>query len=305
MSYYKFFNMNRDPFPMLGVSSFIDDVGNRRRISRAIINEAERGVPIILVVAPPGMGKSVLAEHVYHEISRDPEVRVGIVRSFPKTQDGYGEMLRSVDRALFRKKARPVDILNAVESDQRFVVIIDEAHELDEGAVKALHDILQHGGGRLSFVLLGHEALKSTLSESLLSRTGDEFLIPPLNEKETFHYLNALCAGAGFKGVLFDEQVSALICKRAQGVPRKINELAAKTLIHAKTQDRPMPQTGDIPEVSVSDRVIESHRVMEKKVGAGDASGQQGYSKVVIALVGLGALLASFLTVVLTGYNGG
>lgn len=119
------------------------------------------------------------------------------------------------------------------------VLIVDEAqlipHKDTFEEIRLLTNFQLDDGNLLSVVLMGQPELRTRLAhpvyEPLRQRIGIHFDLGPLGEEEAGAYLRhrISCAG-GNENIFLDEAIRAIVLF-TQGIPRKINQVAALALL--------------------------------------------------------------------------
>jgi len=120
---------------------------------------------------------------------------------------------------------------------QRAVVVVDEAHLLDEGsALETLRLLLNfRGGGEpgLTLLLAGQPGILPILDRApqLEERLAVKCLLRPLTERETAEYVNHRLKQAGAAEEIFEPAALAALYRLTHGIPRRINRLGDLALL--------------------------------------------------------------------------
>jgi MSHA biogenesis protein MshM len=128
---------------------------------------------------------------------------------------------------------------------RRVVVLIDEAHampleSLEE--IRLLSNLETHSSKLLQIVLFGQPELDAHLAlkhmRQLKERITQSFKLEPLLEGEVNQYLNFRLRAAGYRGPdLFDARCTKLLTRASQGLSRRINIIADKSMLAAFADD--------------------------------------------------------------------
>ena len=202
-----------------------------------------------LVCGDVGTGKTMLVNHL---LGRLPKSVHPIVISNPGVN--YTEILRYIagELGIANPGRSLLNLLDEVklaliEEDQkgkRFVLIIDEAHLLEESsleAVRLLSNFETQENKLLQILLIGQYELSHKLSKpgmrQLRQRINVNRFLAPMKAKETIEYIHwrLKVAGSNFDSC-FEPDCHREIFKRAGGVPRAINRLCDTALLIGKSK---------------------------------------------------------------------
>jgi general secretion pathway protein A len=141
--------------------------------------------------------------------------------------------------ALYRQIKNEVTRLGT-EARTRPVLILDEAHALRSDVLEEMRLLTNYAmdsQNRLCLLFCGQTELRRRLRmavhEALSQRVVVRFHLPPLGRDETGAYLAHLLRRAGTELPLFEPAAVEAIFQAAQGLPRKINQLAHHSLVAA------------------------------------------------------------------------
>jgi general secretion pathway protein A len=191
------------------------------------------------LIAKPGMGKTTILFHLLQRL-QDSARTVFLFQ----TQSSPRDLLRSVlvdlgieddggDLVQLQAKMNQA-LLQFSTSGKRFVVVIDEAQNLDEGVLEVVRMLSNFETPReklMQIVLAGQPQLAKRLAlpsmEQLRQRISIVARLMPLDEAETKAYVEHRLAVAGYNSPkpLFTDRAYAMIAKHSGGIPRNINNL--------------------------------------------------------------------------------
>lgn len=125
------------------------------------------------------------------------------------------------------------------EAGRRPVIIIDEAQLIPGKAtfeeLRLLTNFQLDDRNLLALVLIGQTELRDRLKrrpyQALKQRIGMQYHLGPLDEDETAAYVRYRLKVAGREAPLFDERALSLLYQHSEGVPRRINIIAANALV--------------------------------------------------------------------------
>lgn len=125
------------------------------------------------------------------------------------------------------------EVLAAAEQSQRWVILVDEAHNLSPEATEELRLLgnLDSPSGPPTFVVLcGLPAVRMLLAgnPSLAHRVGARCRLTPLSREESAAYLHDHLAACGGRAEwVFADEALRLLAELAGGIPRVLNRLAS------------------------------------------------------------------------------
>ncbi len=127
------------------------------------------------------------------------------------------------------------------------VLVIDEAHMLDNGSLEAIRVLSNHGmdsGSPFAAVLVGQPTLRQRLRLGVLAaldqRIGVRSTITGMTPEESATYVAHHLRIAGRADPLFSTDAVTLIHNAARGYPRAVNNLAINALTAAFARDNPL-----------------------------------------------------------------
>jgi len=120
------------------------------------------------------------------------------------------------------------------------VVVIDEAHLLDNQQLEAIRMLSNHdmdSGSPFAALLVGQPTLRQRLRLGVLAaldqRISVRCTLTGMNDQETADYLTHHLKLAGRSDTLFSDDALALIHQVSRGLPRAVNNLAVQALVAA------------------------------------------------------------------------
>lgn len=213
---------------------------------------------ICALIAQSGCGKSILLGQLATEMQK-----AGLaVHYFAHSSTGPFGLINVIGRKVGvsprRSRAETAAVLTdkLLESSQRHLLIIDEAHELPD---ETLDDIrlltIADFDTKSPFMLLlaGQPLLDERLAEpthhALDQRIITVARLAPLSPEETHQYVDARLSGAGAppkKQPVFEDTAVDALHDASDGVPRRINGLATGALIVAASRKRKLVNDQDV-----------------------------------------------------------
>ncbi|MCP4407236.1 MAG: AAA family ATPase [Gammaproteobacteria bacterium] len=206
---------------------------------------------IVVITGEPGTGKSTVINDLLSEYSSHDLVVAKLVT----TQLDLDDLLRMVaysfgidatasDKATVLIGLQEM-LIHLYESNRRALLIIDEAQHLSTEALEELRllsNIQQNEQPLLQIFLLGQPALqdlvRSTQLEQLRQRLVTVCHFEPLDINETREYIEHRLTVVGWNG---DPTISAeafeLIYRYSTGIPRRINLICSRLLLHGQVEE--------------------------------------------------------------------
>jgi MSHA biogenesis protein MshM len=197
-----------------------------------------------VIVGNPGVGKSILREHL-ECLGKE---RDAVVVSFTQTMHTYQPILMQLAQSLqldtTPKKDLEKELIQVahkhVQSQKTLYIVIDEAHLLDVVILRKLRLLFERFPKKHNLVLLGHPELMFRLSmmcnEDIKSRISYSKQILPLHDADLTSYIIAELAAAGLGANTIDEAAVQIILRAAHGNLRLCRNLCYASLI-ATCQD--------------------------------------------------------------------
>lgn len=242
--YLEHFGLKEPPFKITPVTDFFFPGANRAEILDALLYAISESEGIIKVTGEVGSGKTMLCRML---LERFPEKIEAVYLANPSLS--REEMLYAIaDGLSLNLEGQRVNIIlktlqNHLElklaQGKRVVILVDEAHAMPLETMEELRLLynLQIGNHKLlHIVLVGQPELNEKLSQPNMRQLKDRILhhfsMLPLSQNIIESYLLFRMRTAGYRGPSpFSVQAAALIGKASQGLMRRVNILADKSLL--------------------------------------------------------------------------
>lgn len=218
--------------------------GQEEMLARLHLATREQG--IALVTGQGGCGKSTALRLFAHRLDPNRFTVLYIPNSAPGLTGIYRDLLHRLGHVPSFFKPHLVSqvrrALRDLATRERLVVILcDEAHRLSDAWLEDLRMLLSEdmdSHSLATLILVGDTSLSGRLRrvnhEALWSRINYRFQLKPLDLVGTGEYIQHHVRAAGYRGeALFSDGFIAKAFEYTRGLPRRINQLCAYSLIAA------------------------------------------------------------------------
>jgi len=284
--YLEHFGLNEPPFRITPVTVFFFSGANRGEILDALIYSLSEAEGIIKVSGEVGSGKTMLCrmllerlpkhvETIYlanPSLSRE-EMLYAIADALGLSIDGkrVGIIMHSIQNKL-EEKAR---------EGKRIVVLVDEAHAMPLDTLEELRLLynLQVGNAKLlQIILFGQPELNAKLDQPNMRQLKDRiihhFHMQPLSRNTLENYLMFRMRAAGYRGPdIFSPNAIKLIADTSNGLMRRINILADKSLLAAFVEDTHNIEARHVQAAMRDSELKPARSLPDKKLLMGGAAG--------------------------------
>lgn len=238
------FQMTHHPFAEIkSLEHVLQDPRMRQALDR-LAHFLEHGT-IALCTGVTGVGKTTLLKCFTHTLAPQR------YRPLPLSTSSVGSsaLLRMIVAALGEKPSLGKDRLfrqiheKTAQPDQVTLLLIDEAHLLDETALtdlRLLQAARSESAGPLKLLLCGQPPLGQLLTRASLAdlagRISVRCRLHPFTPDQTFCYIDHALKCAGVATPLFEDEARQLLHDHTGGICRAINQLATTCLVHAASR---------------------------------------------------------------------
>jgi type II secretory pathway predicted ATPase ExeA/septal ring-binding cell division protein DamX len=244
--YLEHFGLNEAPFKITPHTEFFFDGANRGETLEALLYAITSGEGMVKVTGEVGAGKTMLCRVL---MERLPETVETIYLAVPSLS--RDEMLAVIagDLGLEVQGGNTTKLMRALQErlveihleGKQVVALIDEAHAMPVETleeIRLLSNLETSHDKLMQIVLFGQPELDQTLVQpnmrQLKERITHSFNLLPLPARDIKDYLNFRLRAAGYKGPdLFGADALKLIAEASEGLTRRINIYADKTLLAA------------------------------------------------------------------------
>lgn len=262
LRFLAYFGLSEQPFGVTPDLRFLY-LGSKHRQALDVLNfgtELNRG--FMTLIAEPGMGKtSVLLQ--YLEGLRESARTVFLFQTDCDSTELLRYLLaelgidgKGMDLPEMRSVLSQV-LLGEMQAGRRFVLVIDEAQNLDEKvleSIRLLSNFETPWMKLMHIILAGQPELAERLAKpsmlQLRQRVSFDIRIDPLTREEVDHYIDHRLWVAGYKSVpLFSIGARNLIAERSEGIPRNINNICFCAMAYACAMKRKIVDRDTMVEI--------------------------------------------------------
>lgn len=247
--YDEHFGLSARPFQLTPDAKFWFETQTHRRAMSYLGYGLQQGEGFIVITGDIGAGKTTLMGHLLGKIDRARLNPITILSTAIEADD----LLRIVATGLGVDPAglAKAQLLTAIErglhavarTGRRTLLVVDEAQALAVSALEELRMLsnFQVAGGHalLQIVLLGQPEFRDRLHgedrlEQLRQRVIAIHHLDPMNEGEVADYIAHRLSLVGWTGRPdFTADAFPALYRGSAGVPRRLNQLAGRVMLHA------------------------------------------------------------------------
>ena len=249
--YEKFYAFKEEPFRLSPDSRLCFRHGSYRKAKAYMRYALHRGEGFVMVTGRPGTGKSTLINDLVSELA-DSNVQFSKLTS---TQLEADDLLRLVvlDFGLDGRVDNKAMLLHRLNTylqrlhheGRRPLLIIDEAQDLSASALEELRlltNLQQNNQPLLQIFLVGQEELRDLVMSRQLEQLHQRIVaachLNPLDEQTTREYVLHRLHHVGWdRDPELDEAIFPYIHKYSLGIPRLINLVCSRLLLHGMVEE--------------------------------------------------------------------
>lgn len=244
--YLEHFGLREAPFRITPHTEFFFAGANRGETLEALIYAITSGEGLVKVTGEVGTGKTMLCRVLMERLPDTVETVYLAVPNLTRNEIlvaiaaelGLADTSGVATQLLRRLQDRLVEVH---AEGRRVVALIDEAHAMPDETLEELRLLSNLETPRsklLQLVLFGQPELDERLSQAsmrqLRERITHAFTLAPMPATDVAAYVNFRLRAAGYRGPdLFSPEVLGLIAEASEGLTRRVNIYADKTLLAA------------------------------------------------------------------------
>jgi len=249
----EYYGLDIAPFRLIPDPRFFFRSGTHGKALAYLRYGLQQGEGFIVLTGDVGTGKSTLIAHLLSEVDPARVVSSNLATSNLDPHDALKVVAETLGLTLSEtvKKADILVALTGFVSQQRqagrtVLLIVDEVQNMPRASLEELRMLTDatsdHKGGLQCF-LVGQSQFRATLSdpamEQLRQRVIGSCHLEPMTIDETRDYINHRLKVSGWRDrPAIAEGVPALIQAATGGVPRRINMLFSRLLVHGAVEER-------------------------------------------------------------------
>ncbi|HZZ94648.1 MAG TPA: AAA family ATPase [Usitatibacter sp.] len=305
--YLGHFGLREAPFRITPHTEFFFSGANRGATLEALLYAITAGEGMVKVTGEVGSGKTMLCRVLMERLPATVETIYLAVPSL--TRD---EMLAAIaaDLEIETAGANTTQLVRALQErligmhaeGKQVVALIDEAHAMPLATleeIRLLSNLETEKDKLLQIALFGQPELDQHLAlphmRQLKERITHSFVLGPLPSRDVHEYVNFRLRAAGYHGPdLFGPEALRLIAEASEGLTRRINIYADKTLLAAFAAGT-HTVTPDHARAAISDtQIVMTRRGSPRRTAAVAAVG--AIAGIAIGFAGARYFAASTLT---------
>ena len=249
--YLDHFGLKEAPFRITPHTDFFFAGAQRGILLEALLYAVVHDEGIVKVTGEVGSGKTMLCRMLLEKL---PKNVVTIYLANPSLNRDELLFALADELGMPERPERIHQLLRAIQkhlvelyaSGQQIVLLIDEAHAMPAGSLEEIRFLSNLESNRhklLQIVLFGQIELEEVLARQdmrqLRERITHNFQLEPLHRADVGTYLMFRLRAAGYHGPdLFSPAAIKLFANASQGLSRRLNILADKSLLAAFSNNR-------------------------------------------------------------------
>jgi len=249
--YSDFYGFTDRPFQLTPDARFYFNSRTHKKAMAYLGYGLAQGEGFIVITGDVGAGKSTLVAHLMATIDRARLNAINIVSTQVEGTDmlrlaaqGMGLSTDGVEKAQLLDRVEQ-HLEDEARSGKRTLLIVDEAQNLSVSALEELRMLSNYQvGGRalLQIFLLGQPEFRDQLAyaeglEQLRQRVIATHHLDPMDANEVEPYIIHRLQIVGWTGrPAIEPEAFVAIYRHTDGVPRRVNQLASRILLHASVE---------------------------------------------------------------------
>jgi MSHA biogenesis protein MshM len=248
--YQEHFGLTRPPFKITPDTSLFFEGSQRGAALDALMYAIKSGEGIIKVVGEVGSGKTMLCRML--EVRLSDDIEVIYIANPSLSPDNILHVIAHELNLNVNDEMSKVNVMQQIQThllekhagNRQVVLFVEEAQSmpietLEE--IRLLSNLETDENKLLQMVLFGQPELDEKLSaphiRQLKERITHSFNLSPFPPDDTLQYLNFRLRAVGYKGPdVFNKKTAGVVKKYSDGLTRRINILADKSLLAAYSE---------------------------------------------------------------------
>lgn len=248
--YEFFYHLKAEPFRLSPDHRFCFSHKSYAKAKAYMQYAIHRAEGFVMVTGRPGTGKTTLVNDLLDCLNR----KLVSVATLVSTQLEADDLLRMVAASFGLDVAAPnkamvlhglsVRLRRLHEEGRRALLIIDEAQDLSACALEELRlltNLQLNNQPLLQIFLVGQEALRDLVQQPNMEQVHQRLVaachIQTLSEEDTRSYVEHRLERVGWKGdPAIQDEVFPILYQFSEGVPRRINLVCSRLLLHGSVE---------------------------------------------------------------------
>jgi type II secretory pathway predicted ATPase ExeA len=239
--------MNVRPFSR-DLDTVYESQGHREAYAR--LNLAVEHRMLGVLTGEVGSGKSALLRRLFRSLDPMRTLPIYLSMADLKPRDFYAQLLMHVEEeppyAVAKARRLWTEVLTRREAqaERGVVVVIDEAHEMNEAMLLELRFVMSHQMDARSLfpvLLAGQPELRKKLRlkkyEAISQRIGIQYHLSGMSREETAGYVRHHLEAAKLQRPVFSDSAIQMLYAASQGIPRVVNQICSQALFEAEGKD--------------------------------------------------------------------
>jgi type II secretory pathway predicted ATPase ExeA len=261
--YTEYYGFSADPFRLTADNNNLYSHQSLVKARSYLQYGLQIGEGIVLLTGGSGTGKTTLVETVVNEeldANLDPVIIECVDYSGQELLQHYASILSGEDINADIPDALNIithSLVEARSQGKQCLLVLDEAHQLQQDALNKLtllSNLRVEGHHLLQMFLVGQQELRETMLKPELEHLHQRLVatcrIKRLRSEETKEYIVQSLATVGWNGTpAISPTVFAAIHKTSMGIPRWINLICSRLMLHGMVNQLDVLDLPDVCEV--------------------------------------------------------
>ncbi|MES9826840.1 MAG: AAA family ATPase [Candidatus Thiodiazotropha sp.] len=271
--YESLYGFNEIPFRLCADEQFCYAHSKYERTADCITYALKQGEGILLLIGPPGSGKTILCRDVISKLDPNKFIAINIMMG----QLSAEELLRKIalESGMPAEEYNRATLLSSIHqrlndlhyTDKRLILFLDEVHSLTSNSpaeLKLLSDLQREWHSVLQLVLIGNPELRQSVGQAGIEQNQQRVSavceLEAMTAEQTEGYIKHRLHRVGWRhDPVIERSVYSIIYDVTQGLPRLINHLMSCLLLAAALENRHQISTDDA--LLVAELLIEEGRL--------------------------------------------